>query len=535
MSEASIRMSQGTGTPVDPTEVDIAPDVRVLGVFRHLNYKPWYALAEFVDNALDSFLTNRRAIQSLDGRSAKLVVRVVIDTSEPGTITVVDNAAGISSSDWRRALKPAEPPPSSRGLSEFGMGMKTAACWFGRQLDVESTALGDCVRRSAHLDFDGIVTRRVNTVRLVETRSSLRKHGTVVTVQGLHRPLQTRTLGKIHDHLSSMFRVFLRDGTLDLVWQAGASGVVHLQPEQVQMLTVPRFDDPRGEAIEWRKQIRIDLGEGVKVRGWAALRARGSTSKAGFALFRAGRLIQGSDDETYRPQAIFGASTTAVYQRLFGELHVSGLAVAHTKDGFRWDDKEERLIEELRRELDQEPMPLIAQARHYSYGLQRRPERELQSEAENALESTAVVIQRELPDSESAMLQAAQEEPPLEELSSAQELLPRTFTVEVRGESWEITTEFSNDTGPAIAWVERAHRQVSTAPGSPHVLRLRLALNHPFTERYMGVDYENLELLLRFGVSVVLAEVLARQGGARGAGEVCRQINLLLRDVLSHG
>ena len=35
--------------------VSIRPGVRVLSVLRHLNYKPWFALAEFVDNALQSY------------------------------------------------------------------------------------------------------------------------------------------------------------------------------------------------------------------------------------------------------------------------------------------------------------------------------------------------------------------------------------------------------------------------------------------------------------------------------------------------
>ena len=36
--------------------VNIQPDVGVLSVLPHLNYRPWYALAEFVDNSLESFL-----------------------------------------------------------------------------------------------------------------------------------------------------------------------------------------------------------------------------------------------------------------------------------------------------------------------------------------------------------------------------------------------------------------------------------------------------------------------------------------------
>ena len=40
--------------------VNIRPEVSILSVLRHLNYRPWFAMAEFVDNSLQSFLANRR-------------------------------------------------------------------------------------------------------------------------------------------------------------------------------------------------------------------------------------------------------------------------------------------------------------------------------------------------------------------------------------------------------------------------------------------------------------------------------------------
>src|SRR5262249_3179184 len=50
--------------------INIRPGVSVLGVLRHLNYQPWFALAEFVDNALQSFVDNRELLRKHD-RSAR--------------------------------------------------------------------------------------------------------------------------------------------------------------------------------------------------------------------------------------------------------------------------------------------------------------------------------------------------------------------------------------------------------------------------------------------------------------------------------
>jgi len=49
------------------SRVSIRPGVRVLSVLRDLNYKPWIALAAFVDNSLQSFLDNREALHRVGG------------------------------------------------------------------------------------------------------------------------------------------------------------------------------------------------------------------------------------------------------------------------------------------------------------------------------------------------------------------------------------------------------------------------------------------------------------------------------------
>ena len=59
-------------------KVSIRPGVSILSVLRHLNYKPWFALAEFVDNSLQSYLDNKAALESLHA-DFKLRVRIDIE------------------------------------------------------------------------------------------------------------------------------------------------------------------------------------------------------------------------------------------------------------------------------------------------------------------------------------------------------------------------------------------------------------------------------------------------------------------------
>jgi hypothetical protein len=93
-------------------------------VLRHLNYKPWFAMAEFVDNSVQSFLDRQGELEAAgDGLHR---VRVAIELDEDGQrITIRDDAAGIHEKDYARAFRPAALPPDRTGLAEFGMGMKS--------------------------------------------------------------------------------------------------------------------------------------------------------------------------------------------------------------------------------------------------------------------------------------------------------------------------------------------------------------------------------------------------------------------------
>ena len=54
------------------------------------------------------------------------------------------------------------------------------------------------------------------------------------------------------------------------------------------------------------------------------------------------------------------------YKRLFGELHLEGFDVSHTKDGFQWDDNMDAFLELLKEELQSEnSIPILKQADKY--------------------------------------------------------------------------------------------------------------------------------------------------------------------------
>jgi hypothetical protein len=88
------------------------------------------------------YLSHKEALQSVEGTDFRLKVAIELSAAGSGEITVTDNAAGISAADFPRAFRAAQVPADRSGLSEFGMGMKSAACWFCENWSVRTKALG---------------------------------------------------------------------------------------------------------------------------------------------------------------------------------------------------------------------------------------------------------------------------------------------------------------------------------------------------------------------------------------------------------
>jgi len=503
--------------------VNIRPGVSILSVLRHLNYKHWFAIGEFVDNSLESFLRYQKELKKVEGKGYKLNVEIELDFADEPRITIRDNAAGIHAEDYPRAFRPAAIPPERAGLAEFGMGMKSAACWFAPEWTVRTSALGEEVERTVSFDISNIIRDELEELDVQRRKVAAAAHFTEIILRNLHKPPQGRTVTKIKEHLASIYRTFIRDGVLELVFDKET-----LKYEDPKILNAPHYKNPKGPKKVWRKDINFDFGLGLKVNGFAALRETGSTTHAGFALFRRGRLIEGSADEGYRPEFIFGKPNSYRFQRLFGELHLEGFEVSHTKDGFRWDEHEETFLELLMESLDSEPIPLLEQAEEYRA---KGNNKELQKGAEIATQRTATVIEREVPPVLAQEMKAKpQSAPPPKKLEPAEQSIKREIIVDLSGVNWKIVLETTSDPGVGD-WLSVSDR--STSGKIQREIAVRVALAHPFMERFGGTSYTEIEPLLRVAAAIGLAETAARYSGVKLAGTIRHNINELLRNALS--
>ncbi len=510
------------------TKVNIRPEVNILSVLRHLNYRPWFALAEFVDNAIQSYIANREQLCEADGVDAALRVTITIEPEGAGRIIVTDNAAGIALRDFPRAFRPAQIPPDRDGLSEFGMGMKSAACWFAKKWSVRTKALGENVERVVRFDIDEIVEDRIEELAIAEVPSQPQRHYTVLELTDLCHVPKRRTIGKIKEHLASIYRTFLRDRTLTLVF-----GRDELAFEETPVLQAAPYREPAGEQIVWRKAIDMDMGGAHKVTGFAALREVGSTTHAGFALLRRGRLIEGSADESYRPEQIFGKSNSYAFQRLFGELHLSGFEVSHTKDGFRWEEHEELFLGLLKDELKAAPMNLLDQAEGYR-AKHRKRTRDLDNIAETATKNVAYVVERELAPvlAEEALHPANPPDVPSEIEAPSVSGFERTVEIRVSTTVWVLTIRASTD--PTVSdWLRVGDATKPTDDGMQRrSVQVDVSLVHPFVERFAGAGSENIEVFLRFASAAALAAALSSEAGGRPQFFLYH-LNRLLRETFA--
>lgn len=310
--------------------------------YKRLSYKAWYAIAEFVDNSTQSYFDHSSELDDTYSKEGGgLEVSITYDSRER-VLRVVDNAYGMSEADLDRAVKVGKKPDNTAGRSEFGMGLKTAACWFGDSWQITTKLLGDEYELSVSIDVAAIASGQMTLdVKRVKKDSDL--HYTILEIRRLHNKINGWGVRNIQECLGSIYRQDLRAGTLTLLFNDAP--------------VVPPFTVTEDSFLKRQdgSAVRVPVStvvSGKAVGGYMGVLAPGSASRrhAGFAVVRRGRCVQGWYD-AWRPEDIFGAGgrNDLINQRLTGELTMDEFAASHTKDSIVWsDDDESELIDYLK-------------------------------------------------------------------------------------------------------------------------------------------------------------------------------------------
>ena len=481
----------------DQEQVEIRPSSNVFATYRRLSYKPWYAVAEFVDNSTQSFYDN----EALLGKDAKLEVRVFHDRAKK-QLTVADNAYGMGLENFKRAIQLNSPPAGKKTRNEFGMGLKTAACWMGAMWTVRSKALGETIEYSATVDVEALAKHAPDNLSIKLIRGlDPQDHYSVIQVNDMYRVFQTRTTGRIKELLGSMYRRDLASGKVAIYWN----------DDLLEWQDAPLFTEtlPDGSSLEWKTDISGSTPSGHAVSGWAGIRLPGAARLAGLHLFREDRIVLGGPGQGWKPWDLYGAPNSFASQRIIGELNLDGWPVTQAKDGFDWDGG---LEDELTEFLHPQLQGLIDKAS----GTLKDPAEATgpaptSADAVLAVDTLAGEVSAE---AVASTVEFFEEEPAVAEASVAeqQQLVDNALAIGL-----EPTLTAIGTTGtPTVKWwlLDQEHplepfmRFASPTQEEMHVF---VNLRHPFVEEHVGGDQTRLVLYLKF----LLADALVDRAVSR--------------------
>ncbi|MBI3234311.1 MAG: ATP-binding protein [Bacteroidetes bacterium] len=326
----------------------------ILESYKRLSYKDWFAFAEFIDNSTQSLRNHKQELTSiLEDEGKILTVDIDYNNSKTdGFIKITDNAFGMDENELMRALILGKRPVNDKERSKYGLGMKTAAFWFGDAWEIKTTQFGNDKIFSIRIDLDEILQQEKKyyesikngeqqleqfkpKLNFVSTDCDVKEHGTTIIISKLNRTITPAKANKCQEYLRSIYRVDLVRNNLDLIFKGE-----HLTWDQNAIFKKLLHDS---EDKPYYRNLSFIIN-GKKVNGWAGVLKKGGRQIAGFSLLQADRVIQGWPNN-YKNSTLFGDQeggiNNLVNQRLFGELNLDGFEVSHTKDEILFTDNEE--------------------------------------------------------------------------------------------------------------------------------------------------------------------------------------------------
>ena len=351
-------------------KVSVKIGSQMYGRFEDLPNTVSHVLAEFIDNAIQSFRDNREKLLELDPNyRLRVTIRILWNETETKIsqrkamhFVIEDNAGGIAASRFVNAFEPANAPDDNTGLNEFGMGLKTAACWLGNKWTVHTKALGEGVARFVQFDQNLVTQNNLEEVNVKSETAQTNEHFTRIEITSPTKNVPTeKSINKIINELASIYRNSLRNQEMDLYVNDEP-----LEFTEYAILNAPYYKDMNGPSKQWKKDIDFQFGP-YKAKGFIGILKELKNTQNGLVLSRRGRVIIGAEEDgRYFPKSIFGSSSgTFRFKRIFGELELEGFAVSFNKNDIQDKENLEMLMEALRDELRDKDSDILAQADNY--------------------------------------------------------------------------------------------------------------------------------------------------------------------------
>lgn len=338
-------------------EIDITLPQQAYAIFESLNYTPWNAIGEFVDNSIQSYINYKPRLKKLE-KDYKLKIEIKLDQNK---LEIFDNASGIDQDSLKKGLKPATKPEVLDGLSEFGMGMKTAAFWMCRKWKIVSKHFESKEEFTVEFDNVQIYTKDIKKVIAYPTKVEDNNHYTKITLQDLVIDgIDERIVEDLKENLASMYRHYIRDDQIDIYFNGEK-----LSFKKYDVLRAKKVYGDEKE-IDWSKKIDFALANGKRVTGFAGLLEVGKPTRAGFTYLRRNRVIEGLVSGV-KIIDILGTANQKRSQRVFAELNLDDFRVSHTKDKILFGTEIYEFWAKLKGALEEGEIKLLKQGEEASY------------------------------------------------------------------------------------------------------------------------------------------------------------------------
>ena len=503
--------------------IDIRPTIGLLALMKNIKYTEWEAISEFIDNSVQSYRSNKKKLKKLD-RNYKLKIKIEL---LPNEIIIKDNAAGISEDRYEDAFETGKPPPDTGGLSEFGVGMKIAACWFADKWKVHTKALGEKNWRLVQFDIEKLRENNTERLEVNESRAGENTHYTIVTLSKLnHRP-KTASIKKIFEHLSSIYRFLINSDEIDILING-----IKLKYEAPKIRVSGYYKDwldgiiKNPKKIKWYKKINFNFEGLTDVIGYAGIRETGRVAQPGFSLFRRGRLITGTEAVPFKPSQIFGLGNDRRQQVIFGELRLDDMPVTFQKNDFKWDDTlKSKFINDLKNNIefydDKEKISFIDQAKEWTEKLERD---DIRKQTKESLPKISNIIARGLENSKATKFNVKTDEKKHKRAELSEESEWQEVSLENQKYKYKIITEY-DENNPDLYFAE--------FPESKNNFKIKVFINlkHKFAARFFthNNDREGFLTLITF---FAICEAQVRNiDGSKDAALIRLRLNSICENI----
>ncbi len=354
-------------------EVDVSPEMQLYKILQRQSYGIDSALAEFIDNSIQSFRDKEKALSSINRLEIQLKVDITVDT-KANQIVIEDNAAGINRKDFQRAIRmghDANTTHATGSLSVYGIGMKSASIWFSNTWKIETSALGSKEKLVTCFDLDALLAKSENHIIVNSEPEEQKKHYTKITItNSLRKESEEHYRDKVLPYLEETFFKFKKHLEIKITYDGLVLQTNYSFLKTPDPLYYPEVDKNgtpvNDKHITWKRKIEFDYAD-RKVKGYIMIMKTGSYQQPGIRLMRNQRVIVGTRISPNRPAKILGTTNKYGSQRIYGELHLNEFPVSFMKTGF--DENLDGLYRILKSEMqgnmaNNEPN-FINQTEHY--------------------------------------------------------------------------------------------------------------------------------------------------------------------------